>query len=142
VARRGATRRSEEKDDSRLGRVVFATTFETVRVTNIVAVLFVELVVCDGRKGLAPEDDRFLDRETDALRDEGGSATTVSREEEKASYRTLRNKLYCCLPSCLRCLLVRSVSWSDRMHIGKLCPANPGTISAVMASPSAVDEKV
>jgi len=58
-------------------------------VADVVAVLLVELVVRDGRERLAPERDRLLDREADALRARRRSSvsTAFSSAQEKVGER-------------------------------------------------------
>ena len=48
-------------------RIVLPPSFETVAVSNIVAMLFVEFVVRHSRKGFPPVDERFFDRQPDPL---------------------------------------------------------------------------
>lgn len=91
----------------------------------------VELVVRH-REGLAPEDDRLVDRETDSLQER----SIVALPPESKQRRTLRKRLYICLPSCLRCPLPLSASCKVRMQKGKLAVLSPGIISAVSSSPS------
>lgn len=104
--------------------------------SNVVPVLLVELVVRDQREGFLPEHDRFFDRESDSLFCEKKRVSRDVVETFQRRMLTFKNRLYCCRPSCLRCLLAFNVSCKLRMQSGKLCLDNSATMSAVIASPS------
>lgn len=51
----------------RFSCIIGPFSFQTIGMTNVVLVLFIELVVCKITKRFAPEDDSFLDREPQNL---------------------------------------------------------------------------
>lgn len=87
------TRRVSDDLAARLGLVVASGAFETVVVADVVFVLFVELVVRDAAKRLAPEHERLFDRQTDTL--QSARAIRPSRSAEAEKVRTLRKSPNC-----------------------------------------------